>query len=285
LPRIASFVAGRVLEPLIGRAWFGAVYAISALAGSLLSLVLNPPLVVAVGASGAIMGLFATMLVIGLHFPVGAVRSRLHREAIYVLIPSLLPLSGTLNGHKVDYGAHLGGAVGGAVAGLVLLAIWSQSERLPALRRMAAAIGIAGIVGLAYPAMFVPQNYHRTAFATHLIPPDKLPKTNTDIGLHATELIAQYPHDPRPRFFRAAELLDARDPLGAEREAGAGLAEEDSWRPLLPPQFGANLRVVLALALNGDRREEALRTARPACDALKDGPMRKLLDERKLCGA
>ena len=33
-----------------------------------------------------------------------------------------------------------------------------------------------------------------------------------------------------------------------------------------------------------DRREEALSTARPACDAIKDGPLRKLLDDRRLCG-
>jgi rhomboid protease GluP len=51
----ALFVAGRTLERLIGRAWFGAVYAVGALAGSALSLELNSPQVVGVGASGAIM--------------------------------------------------------------------------------------------------------------------------------------------------------------------------------------------------------------------------------------
>ena len=48
------------------------------------------------------MGLFAAMLVVSLHFPAGAVRTVLQMRAIYVLIPSLLPLAGALNGEKVD---------------------------------------------------------------------------------------------------------------------------------------------------------------------------------------
>lgn len=36
-------------------------------------------------------------------------------------------------------------------------------------------------------------------------------------------------------------------------------------------------------ALLADRPEEALATARPTCAAIKDGPLRKMLDDRKLC--
>ncbi len=281
---IALLVAGRALEPLIGRAWFGAVYAVSALTGSLLSLVLNPPLIIAVGASGAIMGLFAAMLVVSLHFPAGALRTRLQMNAMYVLIPSLLPLAGALHGQKVDYAAHFGGAIGGVAVGLVLLAIWSRSEIFPAFRQIAAAVAIAGVVALAYPAISIARGYQAVAFMTKLIPDDKLPKTSGEMRSRAADLIAQYPHDPRPRFIRAADLLDANDLAGAEREARAGLAEEDSWRQLLSPQLSNSLRVVLALAIDRDRHDEALRTARPACDGFKDGPFRKVLDDRKLCG-
>jgi hypothetical protein len=41
---------------------------------------------------------------------------------------------------------------------------------------------------------------------------------------------------------------------------------------------------MLAIAIDRDRPEQARSTARPACAALKEGPMRKLLDDRKLCG-
>jgi rhomboid protease GluP len=280
---VALFVAGRTLEGLIGRAWFGAVYVVGALTGSLLSLVLNPVSIVAVGASGAIMGLFAAMLVVSLHFPPGAIRTGLIMNAMYVLVPSLLPLANALQGQKVDYAAHFGGAIGGGLVGLVMLAVWSRTEAWPGFRQAAAAVAIAGVIALAYPAVSIAQNYQAMTFTTQLIPSDKLPRTGVDMRAHATELLAQHPHDPRPHFIRAADLLDANDPVGAEREARTGLAEEDIWRTLLSPQLANSLRVVLAIAIDRDRHDEALQTARPACAALKDGPMRKLLDDRKLC--
>jgi rhomboid protease GluP len=281
---VGLFLAGRALESLIGRAWFGALYAVGALGGSLLSLVLNPASIVSVGASGAIMGLFAAMLVISMHFPPGALRTGLQMNAIYVLIPSLLPLASALQGHQVDYAAHFGGAIGGVAVGFVMLRVWSQTEISPGFRQAAAAIAVAGVVALAYPVISILQNYQAAAFTAQLIPPDKFPKTNSDMRAHAAELIAQYPHDPRPRFLRTADLLDANDPAGAEREARVGLAEEEAWRSILTPQVGTGLRAMLAIAISRDRPEEARSTARPACAALKDGPMRKLLDDRKLCG-
>ena len=122
------------------------------------------------------------------------------------------------------------------------------------------------------------------ALTAQFIPNDKLPKTDADMRAHAVELIRQFPRDPRPRFWKAAELLDANDLIGAEREARAGLVEEDAWRSILSPELDSGLRVVLAIAINGTRHEEALLTARPACAAVKDGPIRKLLDDRSLCG-
>jgi rhomboid protease GluP len=280
----ALFVAGRTMERLIGPAWFGALYAVGAVAGSLFSLELNPPSVVGVGASGAIMGLFAAMLVVSLHFPSGAIRSALRSNAFYVLIPSLLPLANALQSQtKVDYAAHLGGAIGGVAVGLLMLAIWPRNEPTPRLKPVAALIALAGVVGLAYPVMSVLQGYQAVAFTAQLIPADKYPKNAAEMRARASQLIAQYPHDPRPRFTRAADLLDARDLAGAEREARAALAEENLWRSILPPQVGNGLRVFLAVAISRDRPEEALATARPVCAAVKDGPMRRMLDDRNLC--
>lgn len=280
---IALFIAGRNLEGLVGRAWFGAAYVIGALGGSLLSLAWNPASLVAVGASGAIMGLFVAMLVVSLHFPPGAIRTNLQMSAAYVLVSSLLPLAGALKGHKVDYAAHFGGAIGGALAGFIMLAAWSQAEPWPQFRRVAAAIAVAGVIVLAYPITAVLANYSAMAFMPQLIPPDKLPRTNADMRARAAQLVAQYPYDPRPRFVRAGDLLDANDPAGAEREARAGLAQEKLWRPLLSAQTASGLRIVLALAINKDRPDEARSTIRPACADVKDGPMRKRLNDQKLC--
>jgi rhomboid protease GluP len=281
---IALALAGRALERLIGPAWFGVVYVTGALTGSLASLALNPPATVTVGASGAIMGLFAAMLVLSSHFPSGAIRTGLQVNALYVLIPSLLPLAGVLKGQNVDYAAHFGGAIGGTAIGALLLFIWSKHEALPRFRQVAAAVAVTGALSLAYPILSVLSSYPTVAFSTQLVPPDQYPKSNADFKVHAEELIARYPRDPRPRLMKASDLLNANDLAGAEREARAGLSEERLWRSILPPQIDHGLRVILAIAIAADRRDEALATARPACDALKDGPMRRLLDERKLCG-
>lgn len=280
----ALFIAGRTMERLLGRAWFGALYAVGALCGSLLSIEINAPSVVSVGASGAIMSLFAAMLVISMHYPAGPIRSALRSNAIYVLIPSLLPLASALQSHaKVDYAAHTGGAIAGVVMGLLMLAIWPRREPTPRLKPIAAAIGLAGIVALAYPVMSVVNGYQSVAFTTKLIPGGQYPRTAAEMRARATQLIAQYPHDPRPRITRAAQLLDTGDFAGAEREARAGLADENLWRTDLSPQVGYGLRTLLAVAVSGNSLEEAIETARPVCTALKDGPFRRLLDEHRLC--
>jgi len=282
---IALYLAGRVLETLIGRAWLGATYAIGALCGSLLSLALNSNTLISVGASGAIMGLFATMLIISAHYPHGPVRTGLQMNAVYVLVPSLLPLAGLLKGLHVDYAAHFGGAIGGAAVGFVLLRNWSNDEAWPRFRQAGAAIAAIGVIALAYPLIAVPRNYQSMAFTTELIPDNQMPQSNAEMMRLASPLIAKYPRDPRPRLVRAAHLLDAGDVDGAERDARAGLADEALWRPLLAPDVDNNLRLVLALAINAKNPDEARTVAQPACAAFKEGPMRRALDAKALCSS
>jgi rhomboid protease GluP len=277
---VALFIAGRRLESAIGHAWFGTVYVVGAISGAMLSLAFNLVTIVSVGASGAIMALFAAMLVVSYRFPAGAIRNRLQGSSVGVLVVSLLPIAGAAQGQTVDYAAHFGGAIAGAAVGVIMLAIWSRAEPLPRFRQAAAAIAIAGTLVLIYPAISVLRSYQAIA---GLIPTGVVPKTAADFRAHAVELIAQYPRDPRPRLVRAADLLDANDPAGAEREARAGLADESSWRVMLSPLIGNNLWAILALAINKDHPDEAHQTARPACAAFKEGPMRKLLDDQNLC--
>src|SRR5208283_6230464 len=67
---IALYFAGAVLENVIGRAWFAGVFAVSAVTGSAMSLLINPDSLISVGASGAIMGLFAAAFVVAYRYPV-----------------------------------------------------------------------------------------------------------------------------------------------------------------------------------------------------------------------
>jgi len=281
---VALFVAGLRYEHLVGRAWFGLIYAAGAVCGSLGSLMFNGASIVSVGASGAITGLFAAMLVTSRHFPVGRLRATLQRNAIYVLIPALLPLTGALSGKKVDYGAHFGGAVGGVAAGLLILAVWSSASPLPSGRRIAAAIACVSTLALAYPVFGVARNYESVSLMAQFIPAERYPKSAAEVTARAQDLVKQYPRDPRAHLMLAGRLLDLNDRAGAEREARAGLAEEDAWRPLLPA-VGVPLRAMLAASLDDTRRGEALTLAKPVCDASHDGPVRRLLDARQLCGS
>lgn len=113
----ALWMAGAELEDDLGRARFVALYLVSALAGSVGFELLTPDLVQGgyvstVGASGAVFGLFAAILV---------VRRRFRREQgpIVSLLAVMLVLGFYMA--NVAWQAHLGGLAGGAAVGLVLV--------------------------------------------------------------------------------------------------------------------------------------------------------------------
>ena len=143
---VALLLGGWLLERLVGRLWFFALFFIAALGGSLMSLAIAPPNIVSVGASGALVGIFAALFVLSFHMPTGtATRIRLQISSLGVLIPSLLPLF-SVSADQMDYGAHFGGALSGtAVAGLLLIS-WPQTERIPQLQKVAAAVSIIGTI-------------------------------------------------------------------------------------------------------------------------------------------
>lgn len=281
---ISLAMAGYVLESIIGRAWFAAIYAVGAICGSLLSLMLNPANIVSVGASGAAMALFAAMLLVSRHFPPGATRSVLQTNAIYVLVPNLLPLTSVLKGIKVDYAAHFGGAIGGIAVALAALALWRRSELRPRFRWAALLIAIAGCGGVAWAAGAIPTTYPMYEFSSALVPQAQMPATDAAARSQSASLVARYPRDPRVRLMLAGVLLQSKDFAGAERELRAGLAEEAVWRPLFTSDLPARMHTLLALVLGGTgRMDEARSAARPVCAASKDAPGREMLERQRLC--
>jgi len=278
---VALYLAGRILEGLVGRAWLAAIFVIGAISGALFSLAFNPDTLVSVGASGAVMGLFATLLVLAFHFPKGADRTALLATSIYVLIPSMLPL--TSSGGKVDIAAHAGGALGGLIIGGLLLTIWRKEDTHPRFAGLATIIGLAGFAMFAFAFTPLPQNYRVGMMAAAIVPESETPKGADEWRKRALDLIAQYPRDPRPRYFHAIDLIDAKDNAGAERELRTGLAEVDLWRKVLNPEFAFHMQIALALTLADGRMAEAREIAKPACEWAKAGPNRELLDENKLC--
>ena len=128
----ALWICGGYLEPLLGRLRFAVLYFVSALGGSvgyvLLATVPGGWLTPTVGASGAVFGLFAAMLVLNW---------QLGRQTTGILV--LLAINGVIGFiiPNIAWQAHLGGAVpGAAVAGV--LALTSAKGRDPgAVRRRA----------------------------------------------------------------------------------------------------------------------------------------------------
>ena len=223
----------------------------------MLSLALNAGTLVSVGASGAVMGLFAAMLAASFRFPSGAERTGLQMAAIYVLLPSLLPLASVFKGQRVDYAAHFGGAIAGAALAFVLLKIWPHDEPHPRWRGVAAAVALAGLVAFAYPALPAIRGYPVAVLGAELIPQAQIPQSDAVAKAQSAELVERYPRDPRGHLVRARVLLETQDVAGAERELRAGLAEEELWRTLFMPELAVALRTALALVLAKDRIDEA----------------------------
>ncbi|MHB1595585.1 MAG: rhomboid family intramembrane serine protease [Streptosporangiaceae bacterium] len=101
----ALIIVGPALESMLGRLRFIAVYLLSALGGSVLFYLLAPPNSLAIGASGAIFGLFGAWFVV-------ARRLRLDSRMVVLLIVLNLVISFTVAG--IAWQAHIGGLVAGA---------------------------------------------------------------------------------------------------------------------------------------------------------------------------
>jgi membrane associated rhomboid family serine protease len=115
------WIFGRLLEPMLGRARFLALYLISGLAGSVGVVVFAAPNAQVLGASGAIFGLMGAFVVI---------QRRLggNMTQLYILLAVNLAI-GFIPGANISWQAHLGGLIGGALVGLILLETRPRSRR------------------------------------------------------------------------------------------------------------------------------------------------------------
>ncbi|WP_407358931.1 rhomboid family intramembrane serine protease [Microbacterium sp. LTA6] len=119
LNMLALWMLGQTLEPMLGRARFLAMYLISGLGGSVAVALLDfeTP---TVGASGAIFGLMAALLIIGRH--VGA-----NVTGILVVLGINFAF-GFFNG-GISWQAHLGGAIVGALVAFILTRTRRREQR------------------------------------------------------------------------------------------------------------------------------------------------------------
>ena len=147
-------VGGQYLEPLLGRARYAALYLLSAVGGSVGYLLLSyPPSAMdlamrqdpghwytgAVGASGAVFGLFGALLV--LNRKLGRSSAGMYATiVINAVLGFVIP--------NVAWQAHLGGLVTGAAAAAVIAATSSRERRAwqwPGLALVAAVLVVASV--------------------------------------------------------------------------------------------------------------------------------------------
>lgn len=111
----ALYVIGSQLESFLGKAKFTVIYFVSALFGSLVSMIFNGN-VASVGASGAIFGLMGALLYFGYHYRV-YLGNVLKSQIVPLILINLL-FGFVVEG--VDNAAHIGGLIGGALITMAL---------------------------------------------------------------------------------------------------------------------------------------------------------------------
>ena len=136
------WIFGQLLEGLLGRGRFLALYLISGFAGSVGVLWLGNPLTGVVGASGAIFGLMGAFLVI---------QRRLGGNAtqLFVLVGINLVI-GFVPGFNIAWQAHLGGLVGGALVGLIFVETRKREQKAVQIGLLVALVLVLVVLSLRY---------------------------------------------------------------------------------------------------------------------------------------
>lgn len=291
---LALLLGATVLEALLGRVWLLALFVLGALGASALSLSWNPPEVISVGASGAILALASAAFVSAARLPAGAARTGVQMQLMRVLVPSLIPLATRDTGASIDFAGHFGGAIVGAAAGWCLLQSWPRSEPLPGFRRVAGGIVAAGALVLAAGAVGLARGHASVALAAQsidyealLIPDAELERAPDELQQASAGWVERYPRDPRGRLFFASHLAEKGDLAAAEQHLRAGLAETD----ILSAAFG-NRRLEVALRgllaqvrIAAGDTDGAREVVAPVCGAGEGGSVPDELGPLGLCPA
>jgi rhomboid protease GluP len=279
---IALWFAGTALERLLGRVWLFALFFVGALGGALMSLAINSPGIVSVGASGAIMCLIAAAFVTSFRAARGS-RTGTQFLMLRMLIPSLIPLA-SHGGGQVDYGAHFGGALTGFAFGAIILAAWPLTEAAPRLAPLAKALGVLGFLVFAGAGYQAYAGYGDGALGARLIPDSQLPQNEADYAKRAKDFVRDYPDDPRAHYIRAVAVMQA-DPVTAEHELRTALSKRRALT-VFSHDFEVTLAATLGEVLIQEGRvDEARLAAKPYCHDGPNGGVPKDMAELKLCAA
>ena len=128
---------GPTLESLFGHVRFLILYLVSALGGSIASYAFSPPNILGVGASGAVFGLMAALLVVG---------KKHERDVTQVLVLLAINLVIGFLAPGIDWRAHIGGALTGAAVAAAMAYAPQQSRVLWQTLGVLAILGILVLI-------------------------------------------------------------------------------------------------------------------------------------------
>lgn len=149
LNMLALWMLGQNLEPMLGRARYLALYLISGFGGSVAVAVLDPG-GATVGASGAIFGLMAALLIIGRH--IGA-----NVTGILVILGINFVLGFVIGG--IAWQAHLGGAIVGAIVAFILTRTRRREQRTAQVLLLSALVVALGLLVAFVPPLLITSIY------------------------------------------------------------------------------------------------------------------------------
>jgi rhomboid protease GluP len=281
---LSLVMASAFLESLIGARFLPALLLVSTLGGSALSMVINPPQMISVGASSAIMGLLAAAVILASRLPEKE-RSQAQLQLGRVLVPSLIPLATTRMEGNIDFAGHFGGAIAGGIFGWLLLRSWpDDSGRLPLTPRLRTSSLVAALLfGVA--ALQAGRVWPRWRHLSGLVPSEEFSaaRKSSDSQAAYAKLIETHPHDPRLLAMRGEWRHQHGDLEGAESDVRAALAEEGALQVVFSEALTQALHGELALVLKArGRLDEAKAEAAPIC--LTKSQIVPGLREAQLCG-
>ncbi len=143
---LALYFLGTIVERIYGSFRFTYIYILAGILGGLTSFAFNPS--IAAGASGAIFGLFGSLLFFGTVYP------DLFKQTmgVNVILILLINMIFGLMVPQIDLGAHLGGLVGGYVASAIVFVPQKQNR---ILQLSALVLYFIGVLSLGYYGIMV----------------------------------------------------------------------------------------------------------------------------------